>query len=172
MLTLSLLRHGKSAWDDPTLDDHERPLAQRGKSAAEEMGAYMVAHGLRPDLVLCSSAVRTRQTLNQVLARLAAPAPKVAMEPALYTATPTSMLACIRGTAPEVRHLAIIGHNPGMHALALDLTGSGLRRDIASMAVKFPTCALAVLTFEADNWTDIRPAAGRLVRYVLPRSLA
>lgn len=172
MLTLSLLRHGKSAWDDPKLDDHERPLARRGRVAAEEMGAYIAAHGLRPDLVLCSSAVRTRQTLNQMLIQLGPPAPKTVIERALYLATPTTMLACVRRTASEAQHLMLIGHNPGMHALALDLAGSGLRRDIASMAIKYPTCALAVLTFEAEDWAEIRPAAGRLLLFMPPRSLA
>ena len=172
MLKLSLLRHGKSAWDDPKLQDHDRPLARRGRAAAEEIGAYMAAHGPKPDLVLCSSAVRARQTLNLVLVRLGAPAPKVTIEPALYLATPTTMLASVRRTAGHVRHLAVIGHNPGMHALALDLTGSGERREIASMAMKYPTCALAVLTFEIDDWADVRPASGRLELFVVPRSLA
>ena len=104
--------------------------------------------------------------------RLGSLQPEIALEPALYLATPTAMIGIIRETARSVRHLMIIGHNPGLHALALDLTGSGLRRDITSMAVKFPSGALAVLTFEENDWTEIRPAAGRLVQFVATRSVA
>lgn len=172
MLTLSLLRHGKSAWDDPRLDDHDRPLAKRGRIAAAEMGAYIAAHGLKPDLLLCSDAVRARQTLKLVLDCFGAPTPKAKIEPELYLATPTTMLDHVHRTANDVRHLTIIGHNPGMHALALDLTGRGQRRDIASMAVKFPTCALAVLTFQTDDWTKVRPATGHLELFTWPSGRA
>lgn len=172
MLTLSLLRHGKSSWDDPDLGDHDRPLAERGRAAARIVGDYMAEHGLVPELVLCSTAVRTRETLEILLSRLGPNAPETVIEAALYLAPATVMLGVIRETARTARHLLVVGHNPGMHALALDLTGSGLRREIASMAVKFPTCALAVLTFEADDWTEIRPAAGRLMLFVAPPTLA
>lgn len=172
MLTLSLLRHGKSSRDDTDLDDHERPLADRGRRAAASMGAYIAGHGLAPDLVICSSALRARETLDILLSQLAPPEPQTVIEPVLYMASASLMMQVIRQTATGVRHLLIVAHNPGLHGLALDLTGSGLRRDIASMAVKFPTCALAVLAFETDNWEDVRPAAGRLDRFVPARSLA
>ncbi len=169
MLTLSLLRHGKSSWDeDGELEDHERPLTRRGRSAARAMGAYIAAHGPRPDRVLCSSAARNRQTLDEVLTELGSPAPDVAVEPELYLAPATAMLDHVRRTGAGVRSLMLIGHNPGLHALALELTGCGLRRDIASMAVKFPSCGLAVLTFEASDWAEVRPASGRLVLFLPP----
>lgn len=172
MLTLSLLRHGQSSWDDPDLNDHERPLSKHGRNAAEIISDYIAEHGLVPDYILCSTAVRARETLDVLLSRLGSLQPEIVLEPALYLATPTAMLGIIRETARSVRHLMIIGHNPGLHALALDLTGSGLRRDITSMAVKFPSGALAVLTFEENDWTEIRPAAGRLVQFVATRSVA
>ena len=172
MLTLLLLRHGKSSWDDAELDDHERPLSARGRSAAEAMGAYLATHGPRPDFVISSSAVRARQTLDRVLLQLGPPAPGATIEPELYLAPASTMLDHVRRTGAEIRSLMLIGHNPGMHALALELTGSGLRRDIASMAIKFPTCGLAVLTFDTDAWTDVRPASGRLELFLPPRSLA
>lgn len=172
MLTLLLLRHGKSSWDDAGLDDHERPLSARGRRAAEAMGAYLTTHGPRPDFVISSSAVRTCQTLDRVLLQLGPPTPGVAVEPELYLATASAMLDRVRRTGTEIRSLMLIGHNPGMHALALELTGNGLRRDIASMAIKFPTCALAVLTFETGDWPNVRPASGRLELFLQPRSLA
>ncbi|MCL4767705.1 MAG: histidine phosphatase family protein [Hyphomicrobiaceae bacterium] len=172
MLTLSLLRHGKSSRDDPEPDDHQRPLASHGRADAEAVGAYIAAHGPRPELMLCSSAIRARQTLEIVLQELGAPAVDVVLEPALYLAPATAMLACLRQTAGQVRSVLLVGHNPGMHALALELTGSGLRRDIASMATKFPTCGLAVLTFETEDWALVRPAAGRLALFLHPGWLA
>lgn len=172
MLTLSLLRHGKSSWDDPDANDHERPLAERGRQAARILADTIAAHGLVPDLVLCSSALRARETLDLVLPQRSRAATEVVVEGALYLAPATVVLGLVHKAARSVRHLMIVGHNPGLHALALDLTGCGLRRDIASLAVKFPTCALAILTFEADDWAEIRPAAGRLVLFVAPRSFA
>ena len=82
------------------------------------------------------------------------------------------MLEIVQRTPPTVQHLLVLGHNPGLHGLSLNLTGSGLRRNIATMAIKFPTCALAVLTFDVTSWTEVRPAKGRLTRFVLPRTLA
>ena len=172
MLTLSLLRHGQSSWDDPDLIDHERPLSKHGKDTAKIISNFIADHGLVPDRILCSSAVRARETLDVLLNRLGPPQPDITLEPALYLATPTVMLGFIRETARSVRHLMVIGHNPGLHALALDLTGSGSRRDITSMAIKFPSGALAVLTFEANNWSEVRPAASRLVHFVAARSVA
>lgn len=172
MLTLSLLRHGKSSWDDCDLDDHERPLSERGRTAAEIIGDHIAGHGLMPDHIICSSALRAHETLQIVLSRLGLPSPETTLEPSLYLATATGLLGIVRQTARTVRHLLVIGHNPGMHALALDLTGSGLHRDITSLALKFPTCALAVLTFEADDWAEVRPAAGRLTLFVAPSALA
>jgi phosphohistidine phosphatase len=172
MVTLSLLRHGKSSWEDSDLSDHDRPLAAIGRRAAADVGAYIASHDLIPDLILCSSALRARETLDCILPKLGSHKPKVEIEPALYLAPATRMLHVVRQTPASVRHLLLLAHNPGLHGLALDLTGRGLRRDIASMAMKFPTCALAVLTFETDNWHDVHPAAGHLDRFVAPRSLA
>lgn len=172
MLTLSLLRHGKSSWDDPDVDDHERPLAERGRNAARDIGGVIGARRPPPDLVLCSSALRARETLEIALAQRGSATPEVVIQELLYLAPATVLLGLVRKTARTVRHLLIVGHNPGLHALALDLTGCGLRRDIASMALKFPTCALAMLTFEADDWAEVRPAAGRLALFVAPGSLA
>lgn len=170
-LTLSLLRHGKSSWDDPDLDDHARSLNARGRAAADAMGAFMATRKLIPDLVLCSDAARTRATLQRVMMHFAKTPPKVSTESGLYLASATTMLARVRETAPDVRHVMMVGHNPGMHALALDLVGSGARRDIATLAMKFPTCGLAVLTFDVDTWMKIRPASGRLVSFTVPRQL-
>jgi phosphohistidine phosphatase len=171
VLTLLLLRHAKSSWDDPELEDFDRPLAKRGARAAREMGAFIRKEELRPDLVLCSGAVRTRATLALVLPELGPPPPEIIHEDALYLAEPAEILAQIR-RAGAARRVMVIGHNPGLHAIALSLVGDGGRRDITALATKFPTAALAVISFDGEDWGAVRPAAGRLVRYVTPRTLA
>jgi phosphohistidine phosphatase len=172
MLTLSLLRHAKSSWGDPGLDDHARPLAERGAKAAPEIGSYLRREELRPDLVLCSGAVRTRATLALVLAALGPPAPEIRYDDALYLASPGTLLDQVRKVDPVHRHVMMIGHNPGLHALALELIGEGARKDIAALATKFPTAALAILEFDAGSWGEIGAGAGRLERFVTPRRLA
>jgi phosphohistidine phosphatase len=171
MLTLSLIRHAKSSWESPGLDDHERPLAKRGASAAPEIGKYMRRERLRPDLVLCSGAVRARATLALLVAELGPTPPEVRFDDALYLASPAAMLDVIRHVEPQYPHVMVVGHNPGLHALALELVGDGDRKDIAALATKFPTAALAVLTFNADSWSEIRAASGRLEHFVTPRDI-
>ena len=124
MLTVSLLRHAKSSWDDSSLDDYERPLNKRGEAAAPRMGAFMAQHGLAPDLVLCSSAVRARQTLELVLPHLA-DRPQVVYEDGFYLAAPSAMLARLQKVDAKARHVLIVGHDPGMQGLALELAGDG-----------------------------------------------
>jgi phosphohistidine phosphatase len=176
MLTLSLLRHAKSSWDEPGLDDYDRPLAKRGQKAAPEIGAELAAMGLRPDLVLCSGAVRARQTLSLVLSKLGPPPPEVAYDDKIYMATPAALIARLRkvaaGPRAEVpRHVMIVGHNPGLEELALLLVGSGAADDRARMAEKFPTAAVAVIAFNAESWARIGPGAGRLEHFITPKRL-
>ncbi|MHA1180671.1 MAG: SixA phosphatase family protein, partial [Alphaproteobacteria bacterium] len=101
MLTLSLLRHAKSSWDEPGLSDHERPLAKRGQKAAPKVGAALAGMGVQPDLVLCSSAARTRETLSLVLQKFPAPPPQVVYEESIYMATPAALLMRIRSVEAE-----------------------------------------------------------------------
>jgi phosphohistidine phosphatase len=176
MLTLTLLRHAKSSWDQPALDDYERPLAKRGKKAAPQVGAALTAMGLRPDLVLCSGAVRARATLDLVLPKLGAPVPEVVYDDALYMAAPDALLARLHRIGPErggeaPRHVMLVGHNPGLEELALLLAGSGADDDTARMTEKFPTAAVAVLGFNTDSWAAIEPGAGRLEHFLTPKQL-
>ena len=170
-LTLLLLRHAKSGWDDPALEDIARPLAPRGIRAAPQMAAYIAAANLEPDLVLCSSAVRTRETLALMLPHLRKPTPAVSYEEALYLAAASEIIDRIRAIAEGPRRVMVVGHNPGLHAAAMALAGSGSRHDITALASKFPTAALAVLTFERTRWNGVRPTTGHLERFVTPRTL-
>lgn len=172
MLTLTLLRHAKSSWDDPELGDFDRPLAPRGEQAAPRIGAAMVAEKLKPDLIVCSSALRTRQTLALVMVQFAKPIRDIVYEDDIYLATASSLLARIRAVERQASHIMIVGHNPGLHALALELVGDGRRKSIVALARKFPTGGVAVIDFEeAASWTDVRAASGSLRLFLTPRTL-
>src|SRR4051794_11013088 len=117
MLTLTLLRHAKSSWEEP-LDDFDRPLAPRGEKAAPEIGAALAARGLRPDLIVCSGAVRARETLGLMLERLGAPPPEVIYDDSLYMAAPGKLLKRLHAIASSFpgnvpHHVMLVGHNPG-----------------------------------------------------------
>lgn len=173
--TLYLLRHAKSSWDDPELDDHDRPLAARGRRAATLIGAYFADERLRPDLVLCSSAERARETWRRVAAVLGdsgAP-PPARFERGLYLADGDGLLKLLRASAPdEVRSVMLVGHNDGLPQLALRLAGEADGDARERMAAKFPTAALAVLTFAAlPSWRDLAEGAGRLTAVVAPKQL-
>lgn len=168
---LSLLRHAKSDWSVPGTDDFDRPLASRGREAAPRVGAYMAREGLRPQLVLCSAAVRTRQTLDLVLPHLTG-APEVSYERGLYLASGNAMLARLHAVPATVTHVMVVGHDPGMHEIALALAGTGDRESLATLARKFPTAGLAVISFEGLRWPDVAAGKGRLLRFVTPKGLA
>lgn len=170
MLTLSLLRHAKSDWSTRGQGDFDRPLAQRGLEAAPRMGAYMAANDVAPALVLCSTAVRARQTLDLVLPHLAKP-PKVVHDDKLYLASPNIMLAQLRKSAGAARHVLMVGHDPGMHDLAVSLAATGAGADLQALHAKFPTAALAVLAFEVQGWDEVAPGGGHLLRFVAPKRL-
>jgi len=170
MLTLSLLRHAKSSWVDPAQKDFDRPLAERGREAAPRVGAYMAKEGLEPDVILCSPAVRARQTLDLVLPQLAAQ-PTVEYEDLFYLAAPSVLLARVRRIAAKVEHILIIGHDPGMQGLAVDLAAKGDPELLQAVASKFPTAGLAVITFKTNDWSKVAPGKGHLIQFMTPKRL-
>jgi phosphohistidine phosphatase len=163
---LLLLRHAKSSWDDPSLPDHDRPLAKRGRKAAERVGAHLRRADAAPDLVLCSSSRRTRETLQ----RLALGTAEISVEDGLYAASDEALLARLREVPEEVPTALVIAHNPGMQDLAIDLAGPDLGDEAARLRERFPTGALA--TFELERpWRELAPGRARLVSLVVPREL-
>jgi len=176
MLTLLLLRHAKSSWDDQELDDFDRGLSERGRLAAPVLGRFIAQHDLVPQRILCSSARRTQETLQLILPTLAAanggsPLPVDIVED-LYLASEHTLLAHARRLPLKCRRALMIGHNPGLHDFAMGLAGAGdvhMRHDLA---VKFPTAAIAVLTFPGATWAAIAPKAGTLVEFTTPRRLS
>ncbi len=170
MRRLYLLRHAKSSWDDPALDDYDRPLNGRGRAAARLMAAHLRAARLRPDLVLCSGARRTRQTLDSLEAVLDG-VPAV-IEPELYEADRTGLLARLRRLDDRFASVLVIGHNPGLERLAEALAGGqGDGQALARLAAKFPTGALAVLDGEIDRWAELDHGTCRLAAFVRPKDL-
>jgi phosphohistidine phosphatase len=161
---LELLRHAKSSWDDPDIADHDRPLNARGRAAAALVGRHMREQTPSPDLVLCSSATRTRQTLQ--LLDLAS-GTQVLVEDELYGAGAAGLLARLKAVPAPIGTVLLIGHNPGIE----DLTRM-LDRDGLTSIQKFPTAALAVLGFDLEAWNDLAPGIGHLDGFFTPRDLA
>jgi len=166
MHTLYLLRHAKSSWDDPTLRDEDRPLAPRGRRNAKRMGKHLAELGIEPQLVLCSPAVRTRQTLECVR-RAFGSATTVEVDERLYGASRHELLERVRSLPEELATAMLIGHNPGLHDLALALASSG--PELPRLAEKFPTGALATLT--VPGWRELSAGDGVLAAFVVPREL-
>jgi phosphohistidine phosphatase len=168
MLTLSLLRHAKSSWNNPTLPDEQRPLATRGVTDAPVMGRAMTERGIDPELVLCSAARRTRDTLALVLPELKIE-PKVVYMDTLYHASPAEMLEIVRGVQPGASRVMIVGHNPEIQAFALDLVGSGAKHLRDRLREKYPTGGLVVINFAAGLWSSITVNSGTLALFLTPK---
>ena len=167
MLTLSLMRHAKSSWKDPTIPDHDRPLNARGKTEAPLMGKAVAKHGLAPDLVLCSTARRTRDTLELVLPELKKE-PKIVYEDGLYHGTPQEMLDLLRQVPPSASQVLLVGHNPELQSFALDLIGSGAKHLKDRLETKYPTAGLVVVRFQAGDWKDVAVNSGKLELFLAP----
>ncbi len=170
MKTLYLLRHAKSSWDHPGLRDHQRPLAGRGQKAAPRVGSYMSERGYEPELVLCSTSERTRQTWALVEPELST-RPDVRFLDEVYHASAGSLLVLATEIPDDYSSAMLIGHNPGMHAVADWLSGHGDDEVLDELGVKYPTAALAVISFDVAHWSDVRAGAGTLEDFKKPREL-
>jgi len=172
---LLLLRHAKSAWDQPELSDTERPLSKRGRRIAPLVGRFMLKEGLIPAMVLCSTAVRARETWDLVAATWPHP-PHQKLIAGLYMSTPREILAILRGKGGDAASILVIGHNPGLGDLANWLADDGEAETISKMRHKFPTAGLAVLDLPIDSWRDLDDSSvnnwsSRLARFVTPDDL-
>src|SRR4029434_2857520 len=132
MKTLLVLRHGKSSWSDPALDDHDRPLNKRGRRDGPRMGELVRQHGLIPDTVLSSDAVRAQLTAEAV-AEAAGYAGKILLNEHLYMASPADILAALRTVRTNAETVMIVGHNPGLEELVEQLTGE--QQDLSTAAL-------------------------------------
>jgi phosphohistidine phosphatase len=164
---LHLLRHAKSSWKDEGLADHDRPLSRRGRRASKAIGRHLREEGFEPELVLCSTATRARETLEGIAPALGRAAIRV--EPELYGAGPAEVLARLHEVAPPIRSVMVIGHNPALEQLALLLARQGTK--VQELEAKFPTGALATLAFRGPGWAALDHGTAELVEFIRPRDL-
>ncbi len=168
MKTLTLLRHAKSAWDDPVQRDFDRPLNKRGRRAAQTIGREMRSLNLRFDQIFASPALRVVETLGEVASAYGQP-----LEPQydkrIYLASTDTLIDVIHAADVDAERLLIVGHNPGLEKLALLLTrGEGLRAEIA---IKYPTATLAEISLPVDRWGNVSEGIGTIERFIRPRDL-
>lgn len=163
MKRLILVRHAKSARDDPSLADRDRPLAPRGERAAAAVAVFLAQEGLQPDRVVCSPAVRTRQTAALLMERLQ-PRPELDLDEELYLAAGEGLASRLARLGDEVETALLVGHNPGLEELVAWL-------DPDAGSVRLPTAAVALFTLRVDAWTHLTRGAAGLERVVVPKEL-
>jgi len=171
MRRLILFRHAKAERSEPGMEDRARRLVERGKKDAATVGAYMASHALVPERVMTSPSARTQETWKYT-APAFKPAPAATSVERLYDATPHDILGVIKAAPPGTRSLLILGHNPGLHAVALMLVASGDIDTRERLREKMPTCGLVIIDFAFDDWGKLHPQSGRLERFVTPKSLS
>lgn len=163
---LILIRHAKSAWDDPMTPDHDRPLAPRGQAAARDLGQWLASRGYIPQEVLCSDALRTRETWQGIAAMLPdTPAP--VLKPALYQASSDVMLAVLRHASGDT--VAVLGHNPGIAEFAERLVA---HPPLGTEFEHYPTGATLVAEFAIESWDELNYGSGAPLDFIVPRELA
>jgi phosphohistidine phosphatase len=170
MRRLLLLRHAKTERAEQGARDRDRKLMERGRADASLIGAYLVRHRLVPDLVLVSPVTRAQETWALVAAAFTK-TPRVAKDERIYNANIETLAELIRATR-EARTLLVVGHNPGLHDLAMQLIASGEVEARETLNEKLPTSGLVVIDFAFDDWSLLHDKAGRLERFVSPRLIA
>ncbi|MEM6357194.1 MAG: histidine phosphatase family protein [Pseudomonadota bacterium] len=170
MKTVILLRHAKSSWSDPELDDHDRPLNGRGKAAAPVIARWLERTGYMPDRVVCSSSKRTRQTLKRMRGVLP-DLPEATVEPKLYHAEPSVMHEILATQPDSADCVLVIGHQPGLSAFARHLVNGRIRPGCGRAFEHFPTAAAAVLTLPVGRWAELSPHTADFVGFAVPREL-
>ena len=164
---LLLVRHAKSSWDDHSLADRARPLAPRGVAALPKMREHVARLGASVDLVLCSPAQRTLDTLAGIRPSLPDDA-RVAIEDHLYGIDEPQLLERLRTLDDEVRAVMVVGHNPTLQGLGSLLAGTGDPSELEHLRTKFPTGAVATLTFDGA-WSTLGPDRAHLDHLFMPR---
>lgn len=170
MRRLLLFRHAKAEQSEPGMEDRARKLMERGSKDAAKVGAYMASHGLIPDQVITSPSSRTLETWKSAATAFRSP-PGAAVVERLYDATAQSILASIKDAVPGTHTLLVVGHNPGLHDLAVMLIASGDVQARERLREKLPTSGLVIIDFAFDDWGKLHPQCGRLERFVTPKSL-
>jgi phosphohistidine phosphatase len=168
MKTLHLLRHAKSSWNDPDLDDHDRPLSKRGRETARAIAAYLRRVKIAPDLVICSTAVRARQTLDPITKAIKPP--KVILEREIYEVAQEKIWKHLWKLPESADCVLLIGHNPGLHDLALELADPDSAKLVPPRGGKFPTGAMASFRFDRA-WKAMQPHSAVLLSFTRPKAM-
>jgi len=164
-LRLILTRHAKSSWSDPIMDDHDRPLNNRGRASAKAVGTWLAARGHVPEAALVSSAARTRETWERA-SEAFDPAPNASIRPDLYHAEPEAMLAALRDATDQV--VMMVAHNPGTAYFAQGIVDAP---PPDARFAQYPTGATTVIDFETADWGGVDWRMGRIVDLVFARDL-
>jgi phosphohistidine phosphatase len=168
MKRLYLLRHAKSSWDDPELEDHDRPLAPRGRKAAKRIAEYVKDKRLEPSIVLCSSARRARETL-EFIAPSFPEQTSVEIEPSIYHAGAGELFARLQRVPRDAASVLLIGHNPAVQDLALAIANENER--LEPIRKKFPTAALVALDASVEDWEHLKEGVAVVTDFVTPKRL-
>jgi phosphohistidine phosphatase len=170
MKTVTLFRHAKSGdKDNPDLADFDRQLADRGLKAAPKMGMALRDSSVRPDLILCSPSVRTRQTLALAQALAWDIPPETRFEKKVYEATVQTLVKLVKEAPDGLGHVMIVGHNPGLQNLAVALAEPGPDREL--LMQKLSTASVVSFAFDQKRWKDLKPGSGRVVLFITPNTL-
>jgi phosphohistidine phosphatase len=165
MKRLILTRHAKSSWDDPLTPDHDRPLNDRGKAAAADLGQWLASRDYVPEEVLCSDSLRTRKTFSGIAPALPG-APVLELKPALYHAGPDVMMAVLRHAKADT--VMMIGHNPGIAEFAARLVAHPPH---SAEFGRYPTGATLVVDFDVPDWDAVTFGSGITVDFIVPREI-
>jgi phosphohistidine phosphatase len=170
MKTLTVLRHAKSSWDEPKLDDFDRPLNARGWKAARRVGSELKQRKMKFDFALASPAARVRETIDGLIEGYGQPGFEIRFEPKIYEASVGTLLDLIQALPEMVSAPLLVGHNPGLERLVAELASDEdeLRDKVAE---KFPTAAVAVLELAAKNWGEVEPGSGKIAELIIPKEL-
>ncbi len=170
MKTLLILRHAKAQAQRNAESDHGRALAPQGQEASARMGVYLREKDLIPDIIYCSDAVRTVETLQRITPFLPDGIPQI-IDGSFYLAEGSALLRSVKNTEDKYQRILLIGHNPGCQELAWSLPTDRNGASAMTLPNKFPTAALAVLDFDIDQWSDLKAGIGYLIDLVSPREL-
>lgn len=169
MKSLHLLRHAKSSWKDPGLNDHDRPLNKRGRQTAKMMAAYLRRAKIAPDVVICSTAVRAQQTLDPII-KAAKKQPSIILARGIHEGAQRTLWEQLWILPESARSVLLIGHNPALQDLALELAHADLSNLLPSAGGKFPTGAMASFRFDGA-WKALEPHGAVLASFITPRAL-
>ena len=170
MKSLTVLRHAKSSWDDPSLEDFNRPLNDSGWKAARSMGRELKRRDVKFDLVIASPAARVRETIDGLTQKLRLNV-EIRFEPEMYAASEGMLLKIVRDIYESAHAPLLVGHNPGLQQLLLALTNGESDYLRGRVEQKFPTAALAIVELPANRWTEVKLATGKITELILPKEL-